>query len=184
MRGFINSSKVWSCYCYWCLSLLRCSEKINYVEKEIFCFLQEKISVFNKPEQNEKELMEKQRKKASYNAKLAKFQSIEVKQIQPKKSDTRLKTKIFEDIEGQKDREKEAVIRKEDFKKKKEAFNDENIETIVTDIDAIDRELENELAKKMSVFEAKEPVEENITEALERERRREEFLEKQTVFGQ
>merc|ERR1712071_262067 len=110
------------------------------------------------------------------------FQSIEVKQIQPKKSDTKLKTKMFEDIEGQKEREKEAVIRKEDFKKKKEAFNDENIEIIVTDVDANDGELENEVAKKLSVFEAKEPMEKDITEALERERRREEFLEKQTVF--
>merc|ERR1712226_471455 len=82
--------------------------------------LKEKISAFNKPEGNEDELREQQRKKASYNSKIAKFESTEIKS--KKTSDAKLKAKMFEDMEGQKEREKEAELRKEDFKKKKEAF--------------------------------------------------------------
>ena len=94
--------------------------------------------------------------------------------------DAKLKAKMFEDMEGQKERQKEAQIRKESFEKKREAFDEEKKE----DVEEAEEPLEDALAKKKAVFEADEPeVDEDMTEVLERERRREEFLEKQTVFG-
>ena len=124
-------------------------------------------------------MREKQRKKASYNAKLAKFQAKE--DVKPKgPGDAKIKAKMFEDMEGQKEREKEAQIRKESFEKKREAFDEENKE----DVEEAEEPLEDALAKKKAVFEADEAeVDDDMTEVLERERRREEFLEKQTVFG-
>ena len=94
--------------------------------------------------------------------------------------DAKLKAKMFEDMEGQKEREKEAQIRKESFEKKREAFYKENKE----DVEEAEEPLEDALAKKKAVFEADDAeVDDDMTEVLERERRKEEFLEKQTVFG-
>jgi len=138
--------------------------------------LKEKINSFNKPEVNEDEEKEKQRKKASYNAKIAKFES---KVAKPAKSSAaKIKARMFEDMGGQKEREKEAEIRKEDFKKKKEIFNDEIIVLEESTGGC------SEVSKILAVFEPSEDAAEEIREALERERRREEFLEKQTLFGQ
>ena len=147
---------------------------------------------FNKPEVNEEELRAMQRKKASYNAKLAKFEL--AGEDKKKISMAKVKAKMFEEMEGQEEREKEAEIRKEEFKKRKEVFketdetsSEKSLEDDVANTDA--SPVEGEVSKKMAVFEIKpeksvdSKSEEEMTEALERERRREEFLEKQTLFG-
>ena len=160
--------------------------------------LQEKILAFNKPDVNEEELRAMQRKKASYNAKLAKFELAgeEKKRIS---SQAKVKAKMFEEMEGQEEREKEAEMRKEEFKKRKQVFK----ETDETSSQKSEEEeeastappAEGEVSKKKAVFECQEDSqsideksvdgksEDEMTEALERERRREEFLEKQTLFG-
>ena len=148
---------------------------------------------FNKPEVNEEELRAMQRKKASYNAKLAKFEL--AGEDKKKISMAKVKAKMFEEMEGQEEREKEAEIRKEEFKKRKEVFketdetsSEKSSEDDVANPDA--SPVEGEVSKKKAVFEIQPELksvdsksEEEMTEALERERRREEFLEKQTLFG-
>ena len=148
---------------------------------------------FNKPEVNEEELRAMQRKKASYNAKLAKFEL--AGEDKKKISMAKVKAKMFEEMEGQEEREKEAEIRKEEFKKRKEVFketdetsSEKSLEDDVANTDA--SPVEGEVSKKKAVFEiqpesksVESKSEEEMTEALERERRREEFLEKQTLFG-
>ena len=151
---------------------------------------------FNKPDVNEEELRAMQRKKASYNAKLAKFELAgeEKKRIS---SQAKVKAKMFEEMEGQEEREKEAEMRKEEFKKRKQVFK----ETDETSSQKSEEEeeastappAEGEVSKKKAVFEEDSQSideksvdgksEDEMTEALERERRREEFLEKQTLFG-
>ena len=147
---------------------------------------------FNKPEVNEEELRAMQRKKASYNAKLAKFEL--AGEDKKKISMAKVKAKMFEEMEGQEEREKEAEIRKEEFKKRKEVFketdetsSEKSLEDDVANTDT--SPVEGEVSKKKAVFEIQpeksvdSKSEEEMTEALERERRREEFLEKQTLFG-
>jgi len=169
------------------------------LKKEIFrgvssrMSLKEKILAFNKPDVNEEELRAMQRKKASYNAKLAKFELAgeEKKRIS---SQAKVKAKMFEEMEGQEEREKEAEMRKEEFKKRKQVFK----ETDETSSQKSEEEeeastAEGEVSKKKAVFEEDSQSideksvdgksEDEMTEALERERRREEFLEKQTLFG-
>ena len=60
--------------------------------------LQERILAFNKPDVNEEELRALQRKKASYNAKLAKF---EVTSEEKKKmiSQAKVNAKMFEEMD-------------------------------------------------------------------------------------
>ena len=77
---------------------------------------------FNKPDVNEEELRAMQRKKASYNAKLAKFEL--AGEDKRRVSQAKVKAKMFEEMEGQEEREKEAEMRKEEFKKKKEVFKE------------------------------------------------------------
>jgi len=169
------------------------------LKKEIFrgvssrMSLKEKILAFNKPDVNEEELRAMQRKKASYNAKLAKFELAgeEKKRIS---SQAKVKAKMFEEMEGQEEREKEAEMRKEEFKKRKQVFK-ETDETFSQKSEEEEEAstAEGEVSKKKAVFEedsqsideksADSKSEDEMTEALERERRREEFLEKQTLFG-
>ena len=152
---------------------------------------------FNKPDVNEEELRAMQRKKASYNAKLAKFEL--AGEDKKRVSQAKVKAKMFEEMEGQEEREKEAEMRKEEFKKKKEVFK----ETDETSSEKSEEEEaartaappeEGEVSKKKAVFECQDDCrssdekidsksEDEMTEAVERERRREEFLEKQTLFG-
>ena len=148
---------------------------------------------FNKPDVNEEELRAMQRKKASYNAKLAKFElgaELDKKRV----SQAKVKAKMFEEMEGQVEREKEAEMRKEEFKKKKEVFkeSDETSSEKPEEDEAASTAVpvEGEVSKKKAVFECQDErssdekkSDDEMTEALERERRREEFLEKQTLFG-
>ena len=149
---------------------------------------------FNKPEVNEEELRAMQRKKASYNAKLAKFEL--AGEDKKKISMAKVKAKMFEEMEGQEEREKEAEMRKEEFKKKKEVFkeSDETSSEKPEENEAVAStagSVEGEVSKKKAVFECQDEEsssdekksDDEMTEALERERRREEFLEKQTLFG-
>ena len=149
---------------------------------------------FNKPEVNEEELRAMQRKKASYNAKLAKFEL--AGEDKKKISMAKVKAKMFEEMEGQVEREKEAEMRKEEFKKKKEVFkeSDETSSEKPEENEAVAStagSVEGEVSKKKAVFECQDEEsssdekksDDEMTEALERERRREEFLEKQTLFG-
>ena len=144
---------------------------------------------FNKPDVNEEELRAMQRKKASYNAKLAKFElggELDKRRV----SQAKVKAKMFEEMEGQVEREKEAELRKEEFKKKKEVFKESDEKPEEDEAAAA----EGEVSKRKAVFESSQGDEkcssddekkcdDEMTEALERERRREEFLEKQTLFG-
>ena len=144
---------------------------------------------FNKPDVNEEELRAMQRKKASYNAKLAKFElggELDKRRV----SQAKVKAKMFEEMEGQVEREKEAELRKEEFKKKKEVFKESDEKPEEDEAAAA----EGEVSKRKAVFESSQEDEkcssddekkcdDEMTEALERERRREEFLEKQTLFG-
>ena len=149
---------------------------------------------FNKPDVNEEELRAMQRKKASYNAKLAKFEL--AGEDKRRVSQAKVKAKMFEEMEGQEEREKEAEVRKEEFKKKKEVFkeSDETSSEKPEENEAVASTagpVEGEVSKKKAVFECQEDEsssdekksDDEMTEALERERRREEFLEKQTLFG-
>ena len=125
--------------------------------------------------------MKLQRKKASFNSKCAKFESKEP--LAKKDSLAKQTVKMFEDFEGMAVREKDAMITREHFEKKKEIFKDENEENV----DTVDVELTSvigEVKKKKSLFEQQESVEEDEKEALEKQKRREEFIEKQTLFGQ
>eukprot|EP00092_Neocalanus_flemingeri_P035664 GFUD01038829.1.p1 GENE.GFUD01038829.1~~GFUD01038829.1.p1 ORF type:complete len:101 (+),score=48.56 GFUD01038829.1:48-305(+) len=83
--------------------------------------LQEKISSFNKPDTNEEEVKEQQRKKASFNSKFAKFESNE---IPKKESAAKEKARMFEDLEGKEEKEKESKFRKEQFSKNQEKFKE------------------------------------------------------------
>lgn len=156
--------------------------------------LKEKILAFNKPDVNEEELRTMQRKKASYNAKLAKFELAgeEKKRLS---SQAKVKAKMFEEMEGQEEREKEAEMRKEEFKKRKEVFKETDEKPEEEEVASTEPTAEGEVSKKKAVFECQEDSrsvdeksiesksDDEMTEALERERRREEFLEKQTLFG-
>jgi len=150
--------------------------------------LKEKILAFNKPDVNEEELRAMQRKKASYNAKLAKFEL--AGEDKKRVSQAKVKAKMFEEMEGQEEREKEAEMRKEEFKKKKEVFK----ETDETSSEKSEEEEaartaappeEGEVSKKKAVFECQDDCrssdekssvdsksEDEMTEAVERERRR------------
>ena len=142
--------------------------------------MQDKILAFNKPEVDEEAEREKQRKKASFNSKVAKFEN-GTNLVVKKTSVAAAKAKMFEDMAGEEERMKEAELRKEDFKKKQEAFKEDTAE------EGGEETNESEVAKKKAVFEGEgegEGEDEDMAEAVERERRREQFLEKQTVFGQ
>ena len=116
---------------------------------------------------------------------------------------------MFEEMEGQGERDREAQVRKEEFQKKKEMFK-EGEEEIPCSEKLSEGKENGEVTKKKAVFESLEegpPIEskseaktsecdsptrtrsaesaadEEMTEALERERRREQFLEKQTLFA-
>ena len=113
---------------------------------------------------------------------------------------------MFEEMEGQGERDREAQVRKEEFQKKKEMFKEGEEEMPCSE--KLSEEKENgEVTKKKAVFESLEEgpkesksgekssecdsptrsaesvADEEMTEALERERRREQFLEKQTLFA-
>jgi len=123
--------------------------------------------------------MQQQRKKASFNSKCAKFESKEP--LAKKDSLAKQKVKMFEDFEGIAVREKEAKVRKEDFEKKKEKFKYETED----EVNNYDCELAvRELKKKKPLFEQQESVEDDLKEELEKQKRREDFIEKQTLFGQ
>jgi len=155
--------------------------------------LKEKILAFNKPDVKEEEVRAMQRKKASYNAKLAKFELAAGELDKKRISQAKVKAKMFEEMDGQEEREKEAEMRKEEFKKKKEVFK----ETDETSSEKSEEEEEaskgeGEVCKRKAVFENSQEIDEmsvesksddEMTEALEREKRREEFLEKQTLFN-
>ena len=144
---------------------------------------------FNKPDVNEEELRAMQRKKASYNAKLAKFElggELDKRRV----SQAKVKAKMFEEMEGQVEREKEAELRKEEFKKKKEVFKETDETSSEKPEEDEAAAAEGEVSKRKAVFEDEKcssddekKCDDEMTEALERERRREEFLEKQTLFG-
>ena len=142
--------------------------------------LQEKITTFNKPNINEKELMMKQRKKASFNSKCAKFE-IKDKETAPmikKDSLTKIKAKMFEEFEDMDLKEKEAKaerMRKEEFQKAKNKFKPQKDEEAVEE----DKELQ---VDGDSVEEKDSDEEVNLEK--EKERRRREFAEKQLLFGQ
>merc|ERR1711892_53533 len=131
---------------------------------------------------DEEEVMKLQRKKASFNSKCAKFESKEP--LAKKDSLAKQKVKMFEDFEGMAVREKEAAVRREDFKMKKELFKDNSEE----EVDMVDGGevtfLAGDVKKKKSLFEQQESVEEDEKEALEKLKRREDFIEKQSLFGQ
>ena len=113
---------------------------------------------------------------------------------------------MFEEMESQGERDREAQVRKEEFQKKKEMFKEGEEEIPCSE--KLSEEKENgEVTKKKAVFESLEEgpngskseakssecdsptrsvesaADEEMTEALERERRREQFLEKQTLFA-
>merc|ERR1712106_288427 len=136
----------------------------------------DKISVFSKLQENEEECMKLQRKKAYFNSKRSKFES--------KEPLAKQKVKMFEDFEGMAVREKEAAVRREDFEMKKEIFKYNSEE----EVDMVDGGevtfLAGDVKKKKSLFEQQESVEEDEKEALEKLKRREDFVEKQTLFGQ
>ena len=138
--------------------------------------------MFSKPKEDEEEVMKLQRKKASFNSKCAKFESKEP--LAKKDSLAKEKVKMFEDFEGMAVREKEAAVRREDFEKKKELFKDNSEE----EVDMVDGGevtiVAGEVKKKKSLFEQQESLEEDEKEALEKLKQREEFIEKQTLFGQ
>ena len=122
--------------------------------------------------------MKLQRMKASFNSKCAKFESKEP--LAKKDSLTKQKAKMFEDFEGMAVREKEAKVRREDFEKKKEVFKDKTDE----DVDDEAPLVSGDVKMKKCLFEQQESVEEEEKEDLEKQKRREEFIEKQTLFGQ
>ena len=123
---------------------------------------------------------------------------------------SKLKAKMFEEMESQGERDREAQVRKEEFQKKKEMFKEGEEEMPCSEKPAEDKE-NGEVTKKKAVFEsleegppyeskseekssecdsparrtrsAESAADEEMTEALERERRREQFLEKQTLFA-
>ena len=119
---------------------------------------------------------------------------------------SKVKAKMFEEMEGQGERDREAQVRKEEFQKKKEMFKEGEEEIPCSEKPAEDKE-NGEVTKKKAVFEsleegpkeneseeksserdsptrsAESAADEEMTEALERERRREQFLEKQTLFA-
>ena len=133
--------------------------------------LQERISVFNKPNINEDELMKLQRKKASFNSKCAKFEKVEGKEPLAKKDSlAKQKAKMFEDFENFAVNEKEAKERKEEFERKKELFKNENQET----------EVEESMKKKKSVSEQQNNIREEIDQIADR--CKENLIEKQAVF--
>merc|ERR1711971_571398 len=68
----------------------------------------------------EKERREKQRKKASFDSKLKKFQ--EGKHCKPQDSETLKKAKFFTEMQGKEERDKEAKFRREMFNKIAEKF--------------------------------------------------------------
>ena len=119
---------------------------------------------------------------------------------------SKVKAKMFEEMESQGERDREAQVRKEEFQKKKEMFKEGEEEIPCSE--KLSEEKENgEVTKKKAVFESLEEgpkeskseeksyecdsptrsaesvADEEMTEALERERRREQFLEKQTLFA-
>ena len=127
---------------------------------------------------------------------------------------SKVKAKMFEEMESQGDRDREAQVRKEEFQKKKEIFKEGEEEMFkegeeeIPCSEKLSEEKENgEVTKKKAVFESLEEgpngskseakssecdsptrsvesaADEEMTEALERERRREQFLEKQTLFA-
>ena len=122
--------------------------------------------------------MRLQRKKASFNSKCAKFESKEP--LAKKDSLTKQKAKMFEDFEEMAVREKEAKVRREDFEKKKEVFKDKNEEENEDDEPAV----LGDVKLKKCLFEKQQSVEDEEKEDLEKQKRREEFIEKQTLFGQ
>ena len=113
---------------------------------------------------------------------------------------------MFEEMEGQGERDRKAQVRKEEFQKKKEMFKEGEEEIHCSEKPSEDKE-NGEVTKKKAVFEsleegpkesksgekssecdsptrsAESAADEEMTEALERERRREQFLEKQTLFA-
>ena len=120
---------------------------------------------------------------------------------------SKVKAKMFEEMEGQGERDREAQVRKEEFQKKKEMFKEGEEEMPCSEKPVEDKE-NGEVTKKKAVFESPEEERSNesksgeksskcgsptrsaesaadveMTEALERERRREQFLEKQTLFA-
>ena len=121
--------------------------------------------------------MKLQRKKASFNSKCAKFESKEP--LVKKDSLTKQKAKMFEDFEEMAVREKEAKVRKEDFERKKDVFKDKNEEEIDDE-----QGVTGDVKLKKSLFEKQESVEDEEREDLEKQKRRDEFIEKQTLFGQ
>ena len=117
---------------------------------------------------------------------------------------SKVKAKMFEEMESQGERDREAQVRKEEFQKKKEMFKEGEEEIPCSEKLSEDKE-NGEVTKKKAVFEsleerpkesksessecsspkrsAESAADEEMTEALERERRREQFLEKQTLFA-
>merc|ERR1712117_185690 len=95
------------------------------------------------------EVREKQRKKASFAAKLNKFSSSQDGQ---KNSNTETKKMVqrFNSWEGQEERDKEAKIRKEEFEKTAGMFKEGEVVTSNMDNN------NTEVAKKLSIFEQKE----------------------------
>merc|ERR1711892_85752 len=131
---------------------------------------------------DEEEVMKLQSKKASFNSKCAKFEPKEP--LAKKDSLAKQKVKMFEDFEGMAVREKEAAVRREDFEKKKDMFRD-NSEDEVDMVDGGEVTIvAGDVKKKKSLFEQQESLEEDEKEALEKLKQREEFIEKQTLFGQ
>merc|ERR1711874_724250 len=90
--------------------------------------LKDKIKTFSHVTENEEEVREKQRKKASFAAKLNKFSSSQDGQ---KNSNTETKKMVqrFNSWEGQEERDKEAKIRKEEFEKTAGMFKEGEVVT-------------------------------------------------------
>ena len=84
--------------------------------------VQDKIANFNKPETNEEEEREQQRKKASFNSKFAKFEA--GGEVNKKDTATKEKAKMFEDVEGKEEKAKEDKYRKAQFDRTKEKFKE------------------------------------------------------------
>ena len=123
--------------------------------------------------------MKIQRKKASFNSKCAKFEGKEP--LVKKDSLTLQKAKLFEDFEKIAVEQKEAKLRKEEFEKKKNVFLE--TESDMDDSDGCKENQNTVIKKKLSVFEQQDCLEGHEL-VLDQQKRKEDFIEKQSIFGQ
>ena len=86
----------------------------------IIKIFKDKLSVFNKPDYNEGEEMEKKRQKASFNSKLNRFE--EGDKSKKEDTETLAKAKMFEVLEDKDEQEKEAKYKADQIARTQEKF--------------------------------------------------------------